>query len=742
MITSALFLFSCGQNNIEPPVCGNLIVEAGEQCDDGNNVDADGCEADCSLPRCQNGIVDPGESCFSESQLLLSETPVAITSADLNNDGNQDVITANATTQEIGVFLGQGNNSLAKAQRFPLSQIPTAITAADANADGLVDLFVTFDDTEANANFALLTNTFDGAILGFDESALPAVGKFPKEITAADINVDGIQELIILSQVDPSISIRDLAGQAILTIPLDAAPQKLLLADLNIDTFPELLVTSENILSVFSNAAGTISAASVDLPTQGVAGSLSGADADADGDIDLVSVALTDSSAVELFLNTDGALAPLSGQGPIPVGLTPSAVQLFDLDADTDPDLVATNLSSNDVTILFNDAGVFGNAQRLALGLEPVALLPVDLNNNQVLEFLVLSQASDEISVLIQQNNTLQELARVATLGAPTVFLPTGANSALIAHPASSDITVLANNSLTRLATPIPADSIALGDFDLDGQVDFAIASAALGQVSIFLQATAAFTAPIQVGSGPSDLVVIDINEDGFLDMITSNALSNNLTLLAGDAALNFVRNDFEIQGLVLPTAMTSGDMDDDQDEDLVVVNGINGDVFVLIRNEVTGVIAAAGKKKVGTSATAVGLADLSDDGKLDIVVTSPDNNDAQVVINAGFAAGIVQFKEPVAFGVGLAPSSVSFGDFELDGQQDVLVTNADSNDLVLLRNNGLNGQGQQEFAAEFFVLDEVPFGALILDQNGDDFSDLLVGLQSARSLRLLLSAP
>lgn len=45
-------------------VCGNGIVDPYEQCDDGNNIDGDGCSANCRLePRCGNGIIDPGEDC-------------------------------------------------------------------------------------------------------------------------------------------------------------------------------------------------------------------------------------------------------------------------------------------------------------------------------------------------------------------------------------------------------------------------------------------------------------------------------------------------------------------------------------------------------------------------------------------------------------------------------------------------------------------------------------------------------
>ena len=43
------------------PVCGDGILVAGEQCDDGNTSDGDGCQADCQLPVCGDGILDTGE---------------------------------------------------------------------------------------------------------------------------------------------------------------------------------------------------------------------------------------------------------------------------------------------------------------------------------------------------------------------------------------------------------------------------------------------------------------------------------------------------------------------------------------------------------------------------------------------------------------------------------------------------------------------------------------------------------
>jgi len=49
--------------NCTPTACGNGVRTLGEACDDGNRTDGDGCDANCTPTACGNGVVTDGEEC-------------------------------------------------------------------------------------------------------------------------------------------------------------------------------------------------------------------------------------------------------------------------------------------------------------------------------------------------------------------------------------------------------------------------------------------------------------------------------------------------------------------------------------------------------------------------------------------------------------------------------------------------------------------------------------------------------
>ncbi len=63
-IAIMMTLLGVGSATAQPvPVCGNNVVEPSELCDDGNLVDGDGCDSNCTPTGCGNGIVTAGEQC-------------------------------------------------------------------------------------------------------------------------------------------------------------------------------------------------------------------------------------------------------------------------------------------------------------------------------------------------------------------------------------------------------------------------------------------------------------------------------------------------------------------------------------------------------------------------------------------------------------------------------------------------------------------------------------------------------
>ena len=54
---------ACDIGAYEAAACGNGVLDAGETCDDGNGIDGDGCDSNCTLTGCGNGITTAGEEC-------------------------------------------------------------------------------------------------------------------------------------------------------------------------------------------------------------------------------------------------------------------------------------------------------------------------------------------------------------------------------------------------------------------------------------------------------------------------------------------------------------------------------------------------------------------------------------------------------------------------------------------------------------------------------------------------------
>src|SRR5438132_945605 len=114
-------------------------------------------------------------------------SPVAAVVQDFNNDGIADIASANGT---VSVFLGNGDGTCGSGNTFRVGAGATEIASADLNGDGNADLVVTDDRHGANVVLGHGDGTFGRP------STIQLEGQ-PLGIAIADLNGDGILDLAI-----------------------------------------------------------------------------------------------------------------------------------------------------------------------------------------------------------------------------------------------------------------------------------------------------------------------------------------------------------------------------------------------------------------------------------------------------------------------------------------------------------------------------------------------------------------
>ena len=93
-------------------------------------------------------------------------------------------------TGQVTVLTNNGSGGFALSGTYPVGTTPYAVVAADVNGDGMTDLI---SCNQGNNTLTVLTNNSSG-IFGFN--ATLNVGGGPESLTAADVNGDGRVDLI------------------------------------------------------------------------------------------------------------------------------------------------------------------------------------------------------------------------------------------------------------------------------------------------------------------------------------------------------------------------------------------------------------------------------------------------------------------------------------------------------------------------------------------------------------------
>ncbi|MEG4069894.1 DUF4347 domain-containing protein, partial [Microcoleus sp. Pol11C2] len=290
-------------------------------------------------------------------------------------------------------------------------------------------------------------------------------------------------------------------------------------------------------------------------------------------------------------------------------------------------------------------------------------------------------------------------------------------------------------------ATNFPITSslrkVATGDFNKDGNIDLALASTGPNSVSIALgDGTGKFgTASYFNTNPPSSLntwsvAVEDFNKDGNSDLVTANNATNNVSLLLGNGDGTFGTATYFGVGS-RPYTVAVGDFNGDGNSDLATANQTSNDVSILSGNG-NGTFGAANNLSVGSTPSFVLVGDFNKDGKSDFATANSGSTTVSIVLqNADGTFGIA-----TNFTVGNSPNYIALGDFNGDTIPDLATSNGSSNVSILL------GTGTGSFsAATNFGVGTEPLAIASGDFNADGKVDLATANNGSGNVSVLFGS-
>ena len=286
----------------------------------------------------------------------VGENPWSLFAGDLDGDGDPDLASANAASDNLSVLLNQGDGTFAPHSIYPVGEEPWSIFGGDLDGDGYLDLVTA---NMYGSTVSVLLNDGDGT---FASQSTCTVGDGPVGLFAADLDGDG---------------------------------------DLDLTTANAY---SDNVSVLLNNGDGTFALQSVYPVGDGTMPvSVFAADIDGDGDLDL-QTSNYGSYDVAVLLNDGNGVFTLSSL--YPVGDLPLSVFTADVDGDGDLDLEAANCYSHNVSVLLNNGdGTFGTHSVYPAGTNPWSVFAADLDGDGDLDLAVSSEFSSDVSILLNDGD-------------------------------------------------------------------------------------------------------------------------------------------------------------------------------------------------------------------------------------------------------------------------------------------------------------------------------------------------
>lgn len=345
----------------------------------------------------------------------------------------------------------------------------------------------------------------------------------------------------------------------------------------------------------------------------------------------------------------------------------------------------------------------------------------------------------DHIAIADIDNDTGPDvLVANGSLGSFSVLLNTNSGGAINSGSLSAPINFTSGTSPNALVT---------GDLDSDGRLDVVVTNAG-GTTSVFRNTTSggslSFAPKVDLaGTSPRYVALGDFDGDGKADLATSNYDNATVSVFRNSGTTGNVSFEppIDLTTQTQPYGMAAGDLDGDGMTDLAVVNQGSSSVSVFRNNSTGGSISFSTALNIATGASPqnIALGDIDGDGRLDMAVVCLSV--VSLFRNTGTAGSITagSFASKVDIATGDTNSlGISLADLSGDGKTDLAVANNGSGDLSVFANNGTAGAiDAATFAspANFSIgTNPACYAIGAADLNGDGKPDLAVPNSSSGS--------